>query len=177
MVEKNWTNLVSYSRVKLRGVNSNIDPGEFVSECYIYLLSQVSEGKEEVDYLKLGRRWIMNQSYWSSRSKLPKSEGKNIKSKLRNIGGEGDMSIFEDLFECEEVDLDWKIEYGLWVEGRLDRPEKVLLKLHFIDGLSINKIRALLLETGVKVSSSSIYLQIRKLKEKLKLLYLEWERL
>lgn len=177
MIVKNYSELLSYAKVKLWKSKSGLESEEFLNECFLYLCENISSNKRETDYLKLAKRWIHNQTYWSSKSKLPKSSGKNIKSKLKNIGGGGDMTAYESHHYEDEVDLDWKIEYGMWIETKLDKPEKILLRLYFIEENSIKKISDLIRSSGIQISDSSIYLSIQKLKSKLKYLGEEWKKL
>lgn len=167
MLKSRWLELINYSKKQLRERKISIQPEDFIAECYIYLLKNEDYNKEELDYLKMAKRWIYNQSMWVSKAKLPKSGGESIKSKFKTIGDEIDRSIEYNFLETN-VDFDDNIDFALWIADRLDRTEIILFNLIYIDELNHKKIAEKIRATGIKISDSSVYNMTRDLRVKLK---------
>lgn len=153
--------------------SSHYDANDMISECYLYCLEQISDNKGEEDYIKLAKNYINNQSSWSPSSGQPKENSKNFKLKHKITGWDNTRISYE----APEEYCDDNIEFAYWVEKYLDRPEKNLFKLYYVDGLSHRKIAELIRNSGIKICDTSVYLEIRKLKDKLKKLSEIWKEL
>jgi RNA polymerase sigma factor (sigma-70 family) len=178
MIVKNWTELTSYASYRLGTNGVNIESEELMSELYLWLIKNCDNYKKEVDYLKLSKKWIQNQCYWTTKTKLPKSSANLVKSMLKpiTINSDGDLTKFEDVLIYQE-DYDNRLDFALWIEEKLDKPEKILMKLYFVDGLSIKKIAEMIRSSGISISDSSIYFSIVKLRTKLRKLATIWRQL
>lgn len=152
---------------------SYYDASEMLSECYLYCLDLVSPNKLEEDYIKLAKNYINNQTSWQASGGQPKETSKNFKLKHR-LSGFDNTRIKYDVPEEYEED---NIEFAYWVEKFLDRPEKSLFKLYFVEGQSHRKIAEMIRATGIKICDTSVYLEIKKLKDKLKKYSKIWKEL
>lgn len=153
--------------------SSHYDANEMLSECYLWCLEQVTPNKLEDDYIKLAKTYINNQTSWKPSGGQPKETSKNFKLKHKLSGFDNTRLTYDPPEEYEEDN----IEFAYWVEKYLDRPEKNLFKLYFIDGLSHRKIAEMIRTTGIKICDTSVYLEIKKLKAKLKKYGKIWKEL
>lgn len=176
MIGENKSDLELLIKARLYSAkcSNQFDVGDMISECYIYLSSLNSVGLQSIDYLKLAKKWITNQSFWQPASGQPKESHKNFKSKHKFIGFTQEWEGME--FAFDEVDNE-ALDFAFWVEKKLDKPEKVLFKMYFIEGKSHRHIASQIRLSGLKISDTSIYLEIRKLKDKLKKLSIIWREI
>lgn len=176
MIIKNKRGLEGLIKARLIGAKciTGYNVGDMLSECVLYLYDISAPHMKEIDYLKLAKRWITNQAYWQGSQSQPKEGLKNFKTKYRvstgiEIDYEGlDFAVAET--DCEALD------FAIWIEKKLDRPEKTLFRLYYIEGLSHRHIAQKIREAGIKVSDSAIYLELRKLKEKLRGFAIIWRK-
>lgn len=168
MIIKNKAGLEGLIKARLIGAKciASYNVGDMLSECILYLYDVSKPHMVELDYLKLAKKWIANQAYWQGSSAQPREGLKNFKTKYRVSTG---IEInYEGLDFMSDDDDNEALDFAVWIESKLDRPEKTLFRLYYIEGLSHRHIAQKIREGGIKVSDSSIYLELRKLKEKLK---------
>lgn len=168
-------NLTSFGKARLyQNHSSHFNSSELINECYLWCLEQVGEEKGEEDYLKLAKAYINNQTRWnSSPGSYGKENSKNFKNKHKIIGF--DNSRLE--YDPPEEYLEDNIEFAYWVEKYIDRPEKNLFRLYYIEGHSHRTIAEMIRKSGIKICDTSVYLELKKLKGKIKELSRIWKEL
>lgn len=150
------------------------DADEMLNECFLYLNDLIGDDMTKLDYLKMAKRWITNQTGWQASPGQPRETHKNFKTKHKTIGF--DISIDNRNFVVD-TDFDDNVDFAVWVEKKLDRPEKTLFRMYFIDGQSHRKIADTIRKSGIDISDTSVYLEIKKLKTKLKKMAIIWSKL